>query len=59
MRPDIRSLAKGMRQIVEPALYQQLVENTKGALADMSPHVTGSDYVKLYMQVLNDYDRGR
>lgn len=59
VRPDIRSLAKGMRQIVEPALYQQLVENTKGALADMSPHVTGSDYVKLYMQVLNDYDRGR
>lgn len=59
VRSDTNSLASGMRQIVEPELYQQLVEGTKDGLADMSPHVTGSDYVKLYKQALNDYDRGR
>ena len=59
VRSDTNSLASGMRQIVEPELYQQLVEGTKNGLADMSPHVTGSHYVKLYKQALNDYDRGR
>ncbi len=57
--PDTNSIAEGMRQIIEPKLYRRLVEGTKSAVADMSPRVTGSDYVKFYRQALYDYDRGR
>ena len=59
VHPDANSLATGMRQIVKPRLHQQLVEGTKDALADLSPHVTGSDYVTLYRQVIYDYGCGR